>query len=43
MSLDDATSKDDKALYDLEDGFLLNYPDKMVYLLKEMKAHSHNL
>ena len=43
MTLDENTSKEDKAIFDLEDGFLLNYPDKMVFLTKEMKAHSHNM
>jgi hypothetical protein len=43
MSLDDSTGKEDKAIFDIEDGFLLNYADKIVFLTKEMKAHSHNM
>jgi hypothetical protein len=40
--LDAQTERDDRALFDLEEGFLLDYPDKMVFLAKEMKSYSHN-
>ncbi len=42
MSLDSTTSKDDKAVFELEDGSILDYPDKLVFLAKEMKMKSHN-
>jgi hypothetical protein len=43
MSLDESSNKDDKAMFEIEEGFLLNYSDKMVFLAKEMKAHAHNM
>ena len=42
MSIEGETSKEDKALFELEEGSILNYPDKMVFLAKEMKMKSHN-
>lgn len=42
MSLDATTSKDDKAVFELEEGSILDYPDKLVFLAKEMKMKSHN-
>jgi len=42
MSLDSTTSKDDRAVFELEEGGILDYPDKLVFLAKEMKMKSHN-
>lgn len=42
MSLEGATGWEDKALYELEEGSIFDYPDKMVFLAKEMKMKSHN-
>lgn len=42
MHIDSEQSKDDKAIFEIEQGNILDYPDKMVFLAKEMKMKSHN-